>query len=59
MRYSKRFRVKPGHKVKLADIDPGFHSTHEDEAAAKGEIVTNQSCALYNIGCTLRTSDRC
>jgi polyphosphate kinase 2 (PPK2 family) len=42
MRYSKRFRVKPGHKVKLADIDPGFHSTHEDEAAAKGEIVTNQ-----------------
>jgi len=42
MRYSKRFRVRPGHKVKLADIDPGFHSTHEDEAAAKGEIVTNQ-----------------
>ncbi len=42
MRYSKRFRVKPGHKVKLADFDPGFHSTHEDEAAAKGEIVTNQ-----------------
>ena len=42
MRYSKRFRVEPGHKVKLADIDPGFHSTHEDEAAAKGEIVTNQ-----------------
>src|SRR5260370_19900883 len=42
MRYRKRFRVKPGHKVKLADIDPDFHSTHEDEAAAKGEIVTNQ-----------------
>jgi PPK2 family polyphosphate:nucleotide phosphotransferase len=42
MRYSKRFRVKPGHKVKLADIDPGFHSTHEDDAAARGEIVTNQ-----------------
>jgi PPK2 family polyphosphate:nucleotide phosphotransferase len=42
VRYSKRFRVKPGHKVKLADIDPDFHSTHEDEAAAKGEIVTNQ-----------------
>ena len=42
MRYSKRFRVKPDHKVKLADIDPAFHSTHEDEAAAKGEIVTNQ-----------------
>ena len=29
-------------QVKLADIDPDFHSTHEDEAAAKGEIVTNQ-----------------
>src|SRR6266851_10204872 len=42
MRYSKRFRVKPGQKVKLADIDPDFHSTHDDEAAAKGEIVTNQ-----------------
>src|SRR4029077_12859490 len=41
MRYSKRFRVKPGHKLKLAHIDPDFHSTHEDEAAAKGEIVTN------------------
>jgi len=42
MRYSKRFRVKPGHKLKLAHIDPDFHSTHQDEAAAKGEIVTNQ-----------------
>jgi PPK2 family polyphosphate:nucleotide phosphotransferase len=42
MHYSKRFLVKPGHKFKLADIDPDFHSTHEDEAAAKGEIVMNQ-----------------
>jgi hypothetical protein len=34
MRCGKRFRVKPGHTVELADIDRGFQSTLEGEAAA-------------------------
>ena len=42
MNYSKRFRVKPGHKVKLADIDPNFHDQHESESSAKAEIAKYQ-----------------
>ncbi len=34
MRYRERFLVKPGHRVRLADIDPGFK---EAEPAAKDE----------------------
>ena len=35
MSYVERFRVKPGSRVKLKEIDPGFkdlHETHEDAA---------------------------
>jgi PPK2 family polyphosphate:nucleotide phosphotransferase len=42
LNYSKRFRVKPGHKVKLADIDPNFHDQHESESSAKAEIAKYQ-----------------
>jgi len=31
---AKDIGVKPGHTVELADIDPGFESTLEGEAAA-------------------------
>ncbi len=38
MNYTKRFRVKPGHRVKLANVDPSFRDRHEDESSAKVEI---------------------
>ena len=42
MNYSKSFRVKPGRKVKLAEIDPNFHDQHESESSAKAEIANYQ-----------------
>jgi PPK2 family polyphosphate:nucleotide phosphotransferase len=42
LNYSKRFRVKLGHKVKLANIDPNFHDHHESESSAKAEIAKYQ-----------------
>jgi PPK2 family polyphosphate:nucleotide phosphotransferase len=38
MDFRKKFGVKPGRKLKLADIDPGFHGHHESEADAKQEL---------------------
>jgi PPK2 family polyphosphate:nucleotide phosphotransferase len=37
MNFSDRFRVKPGKKVELAEIDAGFHADYEDEEAASAE----------------------
>jgi PPK2 family polyphosphate:nucleotide phosphotransferase len=41
MKYSKRFRVEPGSKVKLADIDAGFKDRHEDRESAQSELEQN------------------
>jgi PPK2 family polyphosphate:nucleotide phosphotransferase len=38
MDFRKKFLVKPGHKFKLADIDPGFHGRHQSEQDAKQEL---------------------
>jgi PPK2 family polyphosphate:nucleotide phosphotransferase len=38
MKYLKRFRVRPGDKVRLADIDPGFKGHHENHKEAAEEI---------------------
>jgi PPK2 family polyphosphate:nucleotide phosphotransferase len=38
---AKRLKVKPGSKVKLSDIDPNFHGTHESEDEAKTELQHN------------------
>ena len=38
MDFRKKFLVKPGSKVKLRDIDPGFHGGHADEAEAKADL---------------------
>jgi len=38
MKYVNRFRVKPGSKVKLKDIDPGFVGHHESHKKAVEEI---------------------
>ena len=38
MKYVKRFRVKPGSKVKLKDFDPGFTDHHESHKEAADEI---------------------
>ena len=38
MKYVNRFRVEPGSKVKLKDIDPGFKDHHEShKEAAEGD----------------------
>ena len=38
MSYLERFRVRPGARVRLADIDPSFKDRHESQDAAAGEI---------------------
>ena len=38
MKYINRFRVAPGSKVKLKDIDPGFKDHHESHKEAAEEI---------------------
>ncbi len=38
MDYRKRFRVKPGARVKLSEIDPGYKGEHVSESHAKAEL---------------------
>ena len=38
MDFRKRFRVEPGSKVKLKDIDPSFHGEHASQAEAQADI---------------------
>jgi PPK2 family polyphosphate:nucleotide phosphotransferase len=38
---AKRLKVEPGTKIKLSDIDPNFHGTHESEDKAKTELQHN------------------
>ncbi len=38
MKYLNRFRVHPGDKVRLKDIDPGFKDNHESHKKAAEEI---------------------
>lgn len=38
MSYLERFRVRPGARVTLAEIDPSFKDRHIDQEAAAGEI---------------------
>ena len=41
MNLAKRLKVEPGSKVKLSDIDPGFHGGHKSEDEAKDELQHN------------------
>lgn len=38
MIYLERFRVRPGTRVRLADIDPSFTDRHDSQESAAGEI---------------------
>ena len=38
MKYVNRFRVAPGSKVKLKDIDPGFKDHHKSRKESADEI---------------------
>ena len=50
MSYADRFRVTPGSRVKLADIDPGFKDHRESHKEATGEISrTRRSSARSKI----------
>ncbi len=42
MKYVNRFRVAPGSKVKLKDIDPAFKDQHESHEGAAEEIEQHQ-----------------
>lgn len=42
MKYFNQFRVAPGSKVKLKDIDPGFKDHHEGHKEAVEEIEQYQ-----------------
>jgi Polyphosphate kinase 2 (PPK2) len=39
VRFESKFRVRPGKKLRLKDIDRGFHSHHESEKDAVGAIA--------------------
>jgi PPK2 family polyphosphate:nucleotide phosphotransferase len=39
--YRKKLIVKPGSKVRLKDIDPGYHGKHETEEAAAEDLNAN------------------
>jgi polyphosphate kinase 2 (PPK2 family) len=43
MKYVNRFRVAPGSKVKLKDIDPGFKDHHANHKEAAAEIEQYQT----------------
>jgi PPK2 family polyphosphate:nucleotide phosphotransferase len=43
VKYVNRFRVAPGSKVKLKDIDPGFKDHHEGHKEAAEEIEHDQT----------------
>src|ERR1700690_2048439 len=43
MKYVNRFKVAPGSKVKLKDIDPGFKDHHEGHKDAAEEIEHDQT----------------
>jgi PPK2 family polyphosphate:nucleotide phosphotransferase len=38
--YGKKFRVEPGSKVRLDEIDAGYKGEHEDKASAQAEVDT-------------------
>ena len=42
MKYVKRFRVAPGSKVKLKDVDPGFKDHHKGHKEAAEEMEQHQ-----------------
>ena len=56
MDYRKRFLVQPGKKIKLADIDPGYHGKHVTEETAKSDIekyratISSQQDLMYSEG---------
>lgn len=41
MNYARELIVAPGHKVRLGDIDPGFHGKHESAETAAAEIAAH------------------
>lgn len=41
MNYARELIVAPGHKVRLKDIDPGFHGKHESADTAAPEIAAH------------------
>lgn len=41
MSYSAQFRVEPGARVKLADVDPSFTDRHADHASALADLEHN------------------
>jgi PPK2 family polyphosphate:nucleotide phosphotransferase len=43
MNYVDRFKVAPGSKVKLKDIDPAFKDRHESHKAAAAELEQHQT----------------
>jgi len=53
MNYCKKFKVEPGSKVKLSDIDADNKGNHEDKTSAQGELekyshrLGELQCLLY------------
>ena len=51
MNYIEHFRVAPGSKVRLKEVDPSFKGSHKDHRSAAEEIATYQKklCELQEL----------
>jgi PPK2 family polyphosphate:nucleotide phosphotransferase len=58
VKYLNRFRVHPGDKVRLKDIDPGFKDHHESHKKAAEEIERDQN-KLRALQALLYADGRC
>src|SRR5580700_3998954 len=58
MKYLNRFKVPPGSKVKLNDIDPGFKGHHDSHKEVIEEIEQDQK-KLRNLQELLYADGRC
>ena len=46
MDYRKKLIVEPGAKVRLKEIDPGFHGKHESEDEGRGRDLAKNVARL-------------
>ena len=43
MKYSEHFRVRPGQRLRLKDIDPDYTAQHEHKATALEKILEDEN----------------
>ena len=57
--FRKKLIVEPGSKVRLKDIDPGYHGKHESEDEAADDLTKNVARLDRAAGAALRRAQAC